>query len=58
MNDDWPTCDVYRYVLALAGMSLIKATLAQTGGNLSRTAYMLGINRNTLRVKMREHKIA
>ena len=36
---------------------LVEMVLAQVGGNQSRAAAMLGINRNTLRKKMMQHGI-
>ena len=35
--------------------ALIEAGLEHTGGNLGATANLLGIHRNTLRQKMRDH---
>jgi Fis family transcriptional regulator len=39
------------------GCDLVEMVLAQVGGNQSRAAAMLGINRNTLRKKMMQHGI-
>ncbi|MGV7221827.1 MAG: helix-turn-helix domain-containing protein [Nitrospinales bacterium] len=36
---------------------LIKMVLKETQGNQTKTANILGINRNTLRKKIQEHKI-
>jgi Fis family transcriptional regulator len=37
---------------------LLEVVLAQAEGNQSRAAEWLGINRNTLRRKLLEHKLA
>ena len=55
--DHYQPVDLYPYIIGLAERPLLEATLRRYGGNLSRAAVALGINRNTLRKKMREHKI-
>jgi Fis family transcriptional regulator len=52
---DGNTCtegDIYSCIMGTVEESLIKETLNKTKGNKSRTAEILGINRNTLRNKM------
>jgi len=44
---------LYEHVLALVERPLLEAVLARCGGNQVRAAAILGINRNTLRKKMR-----
>ncbi len=54
-TSDGNTCtegDIYRCIMGTVEESLIKETLNKTNGNKSRTAEILGINRNTLRNKM------
>ncbi len=45
----------YRRVMALAEEPLIVGALRKCGGNQVRAARMLGINRNTLRAKLRRY---
>ena len=44
-------------VLATIEGPLLTAALAATGGNQLRAASLLGLNRNTLRKKLVEHKL-
>lgn len=44
-------------VLSEVEKSLITIVLKETGGNQLRAAKTLGINRNTLRAKIKEYKI-
>jgi len=46
---------VYRLVILEVEGSLLEAVMQQTGGNQGRAARILGINRGTLRKKLREH---
>ena len=48
-----PTGDLYQLVLAQTERALFRLVLEQTGGNQLRAADILGLNRNTLRVKLR-----
>ncbi|HQT66208.1 MAG: nitrogen regulation protein NR(I) [Rhodospirillales bacterium 20-60-12] len=48
---------LYERVLAEFERPLIRMTLAETRGNQIRAASLLGLNRNTLRKKIREHGI-
>jgi two-component system nitrogen regulation response regulator GlnG len=45
--------NLYDLVLALVERPLLQAVLRETGGNQLRAAALLGINRNTLRKKLR-----
>lgn len=48
---------IYNMVLACVEKPLIEYVLNQVGGNQSKAAEMLGINRNTLRKKMAEYSL-
>ncbi len=47
------SANLYDLVLALVERPLLQAVLRETGGNQLRAAALLGINRNTLRKKLR-----
>ncbi len=49
-----PTRDIYDQVLAEVERPLIRMTLSATRGNQIKAAAMLGLNRNTLRKKIRD----
>ncbi|MBR6026989.1 MAG: Fis family transcriptional regulator [Neisseriaceae bacterium] len=49
--------DVYDMVVGLVEKKLINIVLAHCNNNCSKAARFLGINRNTLRVKMQQHNI-
>jgi two-component system, NtrC family, nitrogen regulation response regulator GlnG len=48
-----PPAGLYARILSEVEKPLIEATLDATGGNQIRAAVVLGINRNTLRAKIR-----
>jgi len=50
-------CNLYNTVLSEVERSLISIVLKETGGNQLKAANTLGINRNTLRAKIKEYKI-
>ncbi len=50
-------CGVYEMVISCVERPLIEAVLTRVDGNQTHAAQMLGINRNTLRKKMRTHGI-
>ena len=50
-------CRLYETVISEVEKALLKIVLDETGGNQLRAAKTLGINRNTLRTKVREYKI-
>ena len=50
-------CDLYDLVMKEVEKPLLRAVMSQSGGNSSRAAQMLGINRNTLRKKLRQHAL-
>lgn len=50
-------CNLYESVVSEVEKALIKIVLNETGGNQLKASKTLGINRNTLRAKIREYKI-
>ncbi|MBI2382678.1 MAG: Fis family transcriptional regulator [Gammaproteobacteria bacterium] len=49
--------DLYEMILSQVEPPLLRATLQYCDGNQSRAASILGLNRATLRKKLRQHKI-
>ncbi len=56
-GDDVPMRDIYDKVIAEVERPLIQMTLSATRGNQIKAAAMLGLNRNTLRKKIRDLEI-
>ena len=56
LNGETPGA-VYEMVIASVERPLLEEVLRQAGGNQSRAADWLGINRNTLRKKLKQHGI-
>ncbi|UXY15108.1 Fis family transcriptional regulator [Chitiniphilus purpureus] len=50
-------CALYDMVLARVEKPLLRLVLARVGGNQTRAAEMLGINRNTLRKKLQGYDL-
>lgn len=50
-------CNLYDSVVSEVEKALIRIVLNETGGNQLKASKTLGINRNTLRAKVREYKI-
>jgi Fis family transcriptional regulator len=48
---------IYEMVLRSVERPMLEVVLKQAGGNQTLAAEMLGINRNTLRKKLVEHKL-
>ncbi len=48
---------MYDMILRVVERPLLEVVLKEAGGNQSRAAEWLGINRNTLRRKLVEHKL-
>ncbi|WP_421850230.1 nitrogen regulation protein NR(I) [Oricola sp.] len=57
-GDGLPPPGLYQRVLAELEQPLILTTLAATRGNQIRAAEVLGLNRNTLRKKIKEHGLS
>lgn len=55
--DGAPAHDVYDMVIAEVELPLLKKILEYTRGNQSKAAEVLGINRGTLRKKLKQHKL-
>jgi len=53
LGQDMPAPGLYDRVMQEVEKPLLSATLRKTGGNQIRAAEILGLNRNTLRKKMR-----
>lgn len=58
LDGEDPCCGMYNMVMDCVEKPLLEMVLEHVGGNQTRAAEMLGINRNTLRSKMRQHGIA
>ncbi len=56
-GEDLPPNGLYDRVLKDVEQPLITAALGATGGNQIKAASLLGLNRNTLRKKIRDHNI-
>jgi two-component system nitrogen regulation response regulator GlnG len=50
-------CNLYETVISEVEKALIRIVLNETGGNQLKAAKTLGINRNTLRTKIKEYRI-
>lgn len=57
LNGGKPPCDLYRMVLEQVEKPLLEQVLEYSRGNQSRAAQVLGINRATLRKKLRSYAI-
>jgi len=57
LDGEEPSCGVYEMVIGCVEKPLIETVLQQAGGNQTRSAELLGINRNTLRKKMQQYRI-
>ena len=56
LNGETP-CGVYDMVLAQVEKPLLAYVMNECGGNQSKAAEMLGLNRNTLRKKLLQHQL-
>lgn len=57
LDGEKPCCSMYNMVMDCVEKPLIEMVLEHAGGNQTRAAEILGINRNTLRKKMHQHGI-
>jgi two-component system nitrogen regulation response regulator GlnG len=57
-NEELPPNGLYSRILPELEIPLIELCLKATGGNQIKAAELLGLNRNTLRKKIREHNIS
>lgn len=57
LDGEAPSCGIYDMVMGCAEKPLLETVLHYAGGNQTRAAELLGINRNTLRKKMQLHGI-
>jgi Fis family transcriptional regulator len=57
LDGEDPCCGMYDMVMYCVEKPLLEMVLEHVGGNQTRAAEMLGINRNTLRKKMLQHCI-
>ena len=55
--DGTPTANLYEMLMTEVEIPLLKATLEHTHGNQCRAAEILGINRGTLRKKLKQYGI-
>lgn len=58
LDGEDPCCGIYDMVVDCVEKPLLEMVLEYAGGNQTRAADLLGINRNTLRKKMQQHGIA
>ncbi len=56
LGDDIPT-DLYELILKEVERPLLSVVLEQTRGNQSKCAQILGLNRGTLRKKLKTHNL-
>ena len=57
LDGEAPCCGMYDMVMYCVEKPLLEMVLEHVGGNQTRAAETLGINRNTLRKKMLQHNI-
>lgn len=55
--DGTPVQHLYEFVINEVEQPLLKTVLQHTGGNQSKAAEILGLNRGTLRKKLKEHNL-
>ena len=48
-------CDLYEFVVGEVELPLLEVTMQRTKGNVTRAAELLGLNRGTLRKKLKKH---
>lgn len=55
--DGQPTTDIYEMVMAEMEAPLLESVLHHAGGNQTRASEMLGLNRGTLRKKLKQYNL-
>jgi Fis family transcriptional regulator len=55
--DDQQVTDLYELVIREIEAPLLESVLQHTGNNQSQTAIILGLNRGTLRKKLRKYRL-
>jgi Fis family transcriptional regulator len=55
--DGHDVCDLFELVMGEVEAPLLESVLEHTRGNLTRAAAILGINRGTLRKKLKQHRL-
>ena len=55
--DGHDTCDLFELVMGEVEAPLLESVLEHTRGNLTRAAAILGINRGTLRKKLKQYRL-
>ena len=55
--DGYDTCDLFDLVMSEVEAPLLESVMEYTHGNLTRAAAILGINRGTLRKKLRQYNL-
>ena len=53
--EDEPVTDLYRIVMSEVEGPLLEAVMKQSGNNQSKASIMLGLNRGTLRTKLKNY---
>lgn len=57
LDGEAPCTDLYNVVIARVEKPLVEAALDHVKGNQTKAAELLGLNRNTLRKKMKIHQL-
>ncbi len=55
--DGYEACDLFELVMSEVEAPLLESVMAHTRGNVTRAATILGINRGTLRKKLRQYNL-
>ena len=53
--EEEPVTDLHRMVISEVEIPLLEAVMRQTGNNQSKASIMLGLNRGTLRTKLKHY---
>ena len=55
--DGYDACDLFELVMGEVEAPLLESVLEHTRGNLTKAAAILGINRGTLRKKLKQYRL-